>query len=207
MTQHSEHGGFIRSPIVAAENEPADTSFFRNVVINNAIHAYDSMTMVRVHDIVREPAGGSSWGPAGDSTTWGHAKMWGPFPLRLRADGTTCPLVVRLAARKSSGANTDYALQLMPYPSPFRTAPTPDADDESVATATATLTTYDWLTMSRSYLVLPRNAARPQPFVTPTVDGGVPTSVHVVLATLHLWSKSQDSNAVARGVYAREYIG
>lgn len=204
MTQRSEHGGFVRSEIVLGADSPCDVAWLRNVAINNALHAYDSMTMVRVHDVLKTGAAG--WGPAGDASTWGHAKMWGPFPLRMRADGTTCPLVVRIAGRKAAASNSDYALALMPFSSRLLYPPPPDADDLAVSTATASSTTVAWLTMSRATVRLSAESAQAVQFQVPIIDGGVPTTVRVTLATLHLWTKSADSNVTGRACYAREYI-
>lgn len=206
MTQHSEHGGFITPTGVILDDGPVDTAYTRDVLANNAIHAYDMASCVRVNDVMKAGATGAL---GNGSSSYSFVRPY-TFPVSLRADGSHFPLVVLIAARKAVGSNTDFCVSLKPHPHPSEGSdpPTPDDGTEWSCTFTASSTTTDWLTPSRNTIQLPASMMTGfHTFQTRDVEDGRYTSVTMAFLTLDIFTKNDDSSSGVKGVYVREFVG
>jgi hypothetical protein len=192
MTQRSEHGAFVRPAFVLEDGQPVDTSIARNVLANNALHALDCSSRVLVNDVINVGIL-----PSGlDPTTFKPVGLWGPFPLSTMPDGSLRPVVARIFAGRSSGADTAiWRVALHPY----RSWPSGFGDAYEVTSGDR-----DWIAPPK---LLRLDASRAQPMVlrAPYIHGGGDHNVGVSLAVLTVSAKSATSSPMLYAVYAREF--
>lgn len=213
MARTSEHDGYIDWDAADVGGDlPVRTGLSRDSVLNSALHSYDMSGQCLVNWVPPTTAGELQ--PVVVSTdTPSFVGSFGPWPLVVRADGTTAPIVVRLGIRLTQVATGTFYAALIPERRGIAAGlfPTPRVDGPQVCFATTTQTSLLWTDPNPDFVQLgPDHIAeatvrhatllRPAP--------GNRDEVRVVQAQLEVYAITDDVLAipVLGGVYAREFV-
>ena len=210
MTIRSTFNGIIRVPTsFYGDSDPVDTANVRDGIVNNAIHTAEESGQVLVNTILPDGVTVTSGEP---TSSYHKVVTFGPFPLSLRADGSTFRIRTRvLGYSDDNTATVVFLVVLAPFLSGVGAI---GANAGGVASGSTSSTTEAWIDMTNDYGdLLYMDAARvlssQYPLTTPTsVGGSYYTQTPAILACLHVYSvQASASNAVVGGVYAAEYAG
>lgn len=192
--------------------DPADTAWARSI-LSNVMHAADSCGQVlanwRNNDanaVTRVLTQASTW-----YAVWSSAAL----PIRLRGDGTSYPLRVRLRAARGTAGTVDFAVCVIGG------RLTTDAGYDAInvgaplaVTASSSSGTHAWLTLSGSTINLSAGSVATTEIERSTLAeiGGAPVAVRYDTAKVLVFAKreagsSVSTSALVSGLHAAEYIG
>lgn len=191
---------------------PADAAWSRSI-LQNVMHSADSCGQVlanwRVNDsnaVTRTLTQASTW-----YAVWTSA----PLPIRLRGDGTSYPLRIRLRAARDVAGTIDLAVVI------FGGRLSLNAGYDSISVgfplarfADTSSATHAWLTLSGDTINLPGGSASTTEFERSTRAeiGGAAVGVRYDAATVAVFAKREAGSgattaALVSGLHAAEYIG
>lgn len=205
--------GLIRSEAAQWDAySPVDTAWARGI-LSNVMHSADSCGQVLVNwrnsdanAVPRVLTQASTW-----YAIWSSAAL----PIRLRGDGTSYPLRVRLRAARSTAGTVDFAVCVIGG------RLTTDAGYDALAvgaplaiTASSSSGTHAWLTLSGSTINLAAGGVASTEIERSTLVeiGGAAMAVRYDAAKVLVFAKreagsSASTSALVSGLHAAEYIG
>lgn len=214
MSQHSEHGGYIRFSAAALYSDEAlDTACVRDCVVNNLAHAYDMATQVRINYVAVTSSGYLI--PSGTIS----AGLWYPVcsfvvPMTIMEDGTPAKLVVRVAGAAYSGTQTStWSIHWRGFTLPtwgrdLMPAPPASSAQNAYQSSVATTTTHAWL--GSKVLTFPQEqlASCAQMFDAYR-SGAAIGAATTYLSRVDVWNQSDKGSEYGylSGLYAREFVG
>jgi hypothetical protein len=177
----------------------------RDCILNNSSHLCDEATQVRVNYAAKDGTYLETVGETGRQLLM----RFGPFPLRMRPDGSSAKMRVRLNGSLAA-AGTEDVLFVLGGADAWRTGV---EGDENVATFELGSTTPGWVDAHTDNIISVPAAETPALLTNivsyGAVSGADPVAVPIYLAFLHVVAVDQQSANQIRisGVYAAEYIG
>lgn len=207
-----------------------DAGFVRDFVQNNLNHLADESAQVRVayaatlNGLDDTTSGIGGYNAPGDFTlgaVWYELASFGPFPIRIRKDGTPYRMRVRVNA-KAAVATNDVKIRLVLCPRSRAAGYVASSLDLVWESATFSSTTAAWLTGASQG----SNAWTTQVSVlnseavswitetgTPSIIGGSSVATEQVLVSLNAFYSIEESVAQDRlspvmlALYGAEYVG
>lgn len=227
----STHQGRVRraTATYAAASQPVDAEAALNVISNNLDHYADSMAQhAMVWSVGKSGYASKSYltprttGVVVD--TWYQIAASGPFPIMLRADGSSYKMRVRLAGASSGGHAVKFGLVLAPVTAAqsiitdATSSPVVAATDSVFVTATTTSSTAAWLTGTSkgtaAYTTMVELTAEEAfPFIvmtdTPVDLSGARSSVAQCLVSAVIFGSTANTGSVPRfyGGIAQGWVG
>ena len=185
--------------IRTGSDSAADDTSAMLAAANNAMHWADQNSQVLVCDA------GFELSPAQDPDDWYHLITWGPFNLRLAADGLPYPVRVRLAGRSSANLETSNFRLAVCAAATRRTEII--ANGDNVLDETTTSSTTAWL--GNALLTFTDEQTRDMLTTMSTIDAvaGDPVSVEVCKGFVTVFVQTTTTSPRLNGVYAAEFCG
>lgn len=214
----SIHGGRLLTGRPWDANAALDAGFARDVVHNNLAHFADQSAQVHICWAATGPGinAATTYFVASESTYL----SFGPFPLRLRQDGRSYKLRIRIAGATTGG---DYSVRFFAVIAPAGEAQQHLVAADSVYQTGVAAGGAAWLTGASigpnaypTMIEIPASLTSQWVATTSTLDnvGGDPVGVEQCLVSLNIrasltWLGGGSSIPQARlhGVYLAEYIG
>lgn len=206
----------------AAATYPVGPVVARDVICNNLDHYADEMAQVRFQFVptVTYAAAKSFLTPRTSGVvvnTWYQVAASAPFPISLRADGTSYRLRMRLGGASSGGHAVKFAAVLAPVGA-AQAVVNESSSDASFETATTTSATAAWLTGasqgSGAYTTMVTLSAAEAALYsrmtdTPVDLSGARSAVAQCLVSIVVFGSTANTGSVPRlyGVHAEEFVG
>jgi len=215
VTAHSEYGYYTRfnAADYVAQEEPFDTGLARDMV-NDVRHLFDVHGQVCVEWVTRTSS--QYLEPATASTSaFQYIASFGPFPLRLREDGTPYALRVRLAGKSSQGNSVTFravvgAAEVL---AGDVAASSSGLEGSTTSMASTWITTTNVVGGASSTLIALSVSSVPEMVRGESVAADTASSefheIRWALAHLQVWGKTSNVLSMPRltGVYVAEYGG
>lgn len=211
MTATSSTGCYVRhADSYFADKQPVDASLYQDGLLASLVHLGDEAAQVRVAWVAKDSSSYLTPRSVASTAIWYPVVRYGPFPVSIRADGTSYEWRVRLAAYTSNVHQIT-----------FRAALTTLAREEedvvayggNVVEAASSSGTSAWLspTGGSNTIVLSAPQVEDATTTIPSLAGvgGANVDVEVVWCVLAVWCKTANTGSTPRltGVYAAEYVG
>ncbi len=219
----SFHHGRLLQGNPPTQYDAIGASNTRDFVVNNLLHYADIFAQVRAAMALTKStySGGqgsiSGYGSP-DADVWYPILDVGPFPIPLRADGSSYRLRIRIGGASSTGHAVKFLACLAPSATAALGLANDIADDFQFETVTTSSTTHAWLTGAsrgseawETQIVVPAIYAAAWTQTTDTLDdlGGDAVSVDQCLVHLVILGSTANAASVPQlsGLYAAEWIG
>jgi hypothetical protein len=182
-----------------------NAAIVRDCILNNSSHLCDEATQVRVNYAAKDGTYLETVGETGRQLLM----TFGPFPLRMRPDGSSVKMRVRLNGSLAA-AGTEDILFILGDAESWHSGV---EGDENVATFELGSTTPSWVDAHVDNIISVPAGETPSLLTNivsyGAVSGADPVAVPIYMAFLHVVAVNQQSANQIRvsGVYAAEYIG
>ncbi len=191
----------------AADGYPVDCALYRDQLAT-AAHLFDESAQVRVNWGARSASAYRE--ASGAPVIWYPITTVAAWPLKLRSDGESFRLRVRVSGAASSAHTVTFRV-VVDTPSNLQRAAMATTLGTNVWEGQTSSTTPGYITPSGSNIIyLQAGAIAPSALRTfDAVAGATPITVSTVMVTARVYGETSDAAAAIRlfGLYIAEYVG